>query len=77
MKVVDLTKRRKEKIEADKAKSVDDAARALQSMKDDLIVAINTSIDSLVNAGMSEDKASLVVMTYLSDLVMASDLDES
>jgi len=75
MKVVDLSKRRQEKIAANNAQSVKDASSALQDMKDDINVVINASIDALVDAGMSEDKAMMVVMTHLSDLVMGDDLE--
>jgi len=75
MKVVDLSKRRQEKIAANNAQSVKDASSALQDMKDDINVVINASIDALVDAGMSEDKATMVVMTHLSDLVMGDDLE--
>jgi len=75
MKVVDLSKRRQEKIAANNAQSVKDASSALQDMKDDINVVINASIDALVAAGMSEDKAMMVVMTHLSDLVMGDDLE--
>ena len=75
MKVVDIAQRRQDKKNAENARSVNAASSALQDMKDDLNVVINTSIDSLVNSGMSEDKATMVVMTHLSDLVMGSDLE--
>jgi len=75
MKVVDLSKHRQEKIAANNAQSVKDASSALQDMKDDINVVINASIDALVAAGMSEDKAMMVVMTHLSDLVMGDDLE--
>lgn len=77
MKVVDLTQRRQEKEDEKQAQAWQNKARAIQDMKDDLIVAINTTIDSLVEAGMSEDKATLMVMAFLSDLVMGHDLNES
>ena len=76
MKVVDLSKHRQIKKDAENAKSAHDASDALQSMKDDINVVLNSSIDALVAAGMSEERASMVVMTYLSDLVMADDIDQ-
>lgn len=76
MKVVDLAKHRQNKIAANNAQSVKDASSALQDMKDDITVVINSSIDALVAAGMSEDKATMVVMSHLSDLIMGSDLED-
>ena len=70
----DLRKRRQQKQAAKDSKSVGDAVSAIEDMKSDFNVVINSTIDNLVNAGMSEDKATLVVMTHLSDLVMADDL---
>ncbi len=70
----DLRKRRQQKQAAKDSKSVGDAVNAIEDMKNDFNVVINTTIDNLVDAGMSEDKATLVVMTHLSDLVMADDL---
>ena len=72
--IVDLTSRRQAKQNEKNARSVQDAADAIQGMKDDFHVVINSTIDSLVNAGMSEDKATLVVMSYMSDLVMGHDI---
>lgn len=77
MKVVDLTQRRKDIEDEKKAQAWKNAAGAIQDMKDDIIVAINSSIDALVEAGMSEDRATMMVMSYLSDLVLGHDLNES
>lgn len=70
----DLLKRRQQKQATKDSKSVGAAVDAIEDMKNDFNVMINSTIDNLVNAGMSEDKASMVVMTHLSDLVMADDL---
>lgn len=72
--VADLSKFRQQKQDADSAKEVQAASNAIENMKGHLHAAINTSIDSLVEAGMSEDRATLVVMTYLGDIVMADDI---
>ena len=76
MKVVDLSQRRQAKQNAENVKSVNDASSALQDMKDDISVVLNSSIDALVASGMSEDKATMVVMTHLGDIVMGNDLKE-
>lgn len=67
MKITDLSKFRQQKQNIEKAQSVNNAASALQDMKDDIVVVINQSIDSLVAAGMSEDRATAVVVSYLGD----------
>jgi hypothetical protein len=74
MKVVDITQRREQKQRERDAESVRNTVRAIQDMKDDIMVALNTSIDGLVEAGMDEDKATMVVMAYVSDLIMGHDL---
>lgn len=74
MKIVDLNSRRKQKQDAENAKSDRNAKDAIESMKDDFTVVINSTIDALVAAGMDEDKATMVVMSYMSDLVMGHDL---
>ncbi len=76
MKITDLGKFRQQKQDAENAQSVDNAASALQNMKDDITVVLNQSIDSLVEAGMSEDQATMVVISYLGDLVMGYDLED-
>ncbi len=70
----DLLKRRQQKQTAKDSKSVGDAVNTIEDMKNDFNIMINSTIDNLVNAGMTEDRATMVVMTHLSDLVMADDL---
>lgn len=77
MKVVDLSQRRQEKHDEKQAQAWNDAAGAIQDMKDDINVALNASIDALVQTGMSENRATVMVVSYLSDLVMGHDLDET
>lgn len=77
MKVVDITQRREQRQKERDAESVRNTVRAIQDMKDDIMVTLNASIDGLVEAGMDEDKATMVVMAYVSDLVMGHDLGHS
>lgn len=75
MKVVDISQRREQKQKELDAESSKIAAKAIFDMKRDIMVAINTSIDRLEDAGMDEEYAMLIVMTHLGDLVMGHDLE--
>ena len=75
--VDELAARRAQKQNREQNNNNAAAAKAIQDMKDDIVVSINSSIDALMASGMDEDFAMDVVMTHLSDLVMGKDLDES
>ena len=74
MKVVDISKRREEKQEVDRQESVRRAVKAVEKMKHKFTISLNESVDLLVESGMSENRALVVVYAYLADLVMAHDL---
>lgn len=75
--VVDLDSRRIKKQEDERDQSLKNAAGAIENMKDDFNVVIDSTIEALQRSGMSEDNAVKVIVTHLSDLVMSHDLQES
>ena len=75
--VVDFESRRIKKQEDERAKSLKNAAGAIENMKDDFDVVIDSTIEELQKSGMTEENAVGVVVAHLSDLVMSHDLQES
>ncbi len=75
--VVDFESRRIKKQEDERDKSLKNAAGAIENMKDDFDIVIDSTIEELQKSGMTEENAVGVVVAHLSDLVMSHDLQES
>ena len=74
MKIVDLKKARRQRQAEKEKEQFNAAADAIENMKNDFDVVIDSTVQSLQRAGMSEENAIKVIVTHLSDLVMAHDI---